>query len=138
MGMTYEMAVRECSNHGENLIQIDQLDEALELLNNSRLNSNIRLDAISNETCFKDQQGMDVDLESHGFGLNISQPVMDFGLSADGMNGSISLVRDNEVLVTVCQIPKGVEENDIEVPGVIYEGVGLFNLLYLLAKIIQI
>ena len=46
----------------------------MEAFEASHLNSGIRLDAVSNKTCFVDQNGMAVDPQDHGFNVSIGAP----------------------------------------------------------------
>ena len=113
MGYGYQQAIDKCVLNGEVLIKIANLQEALDLYYSSPLNLGFRLDAVSNETCFKDQMGQDVDPEQHGFSNDIMQPESFFGLSADE-GGQISLVNDSDVLLTVWQFSDGEDEVDHE------------------------
>ena len=101
----YEDALAGCTREGESLIKIDHLPAALLAYQNSDLPNGIRLDAVANETCFKDQQGNTVDLESQTFALDILLPDQTFGLAADERDGVLSPAVEDEVLSTVCQFP---------------------------------
>ena len=116
MGYAYEQAIEECAINGEELIKLDNFHEALDLYNSSPLNSGTRLDAVSNETCFKDQLGEVVDPVQHGFDVDIMLPENVYGLSVDD-DGNISMVNaSSDVLMTVCQFGEGgntgMEEDD--------------------------
>ena len=74
-GLGYEQALLDCSQQpGQNLIQVSSLANAMEAFEASHLNSGIRIDAVSNKTCFVDQNGMAVDPQDHGFNVSIGAP----------------------------------------------------------------
>ena len=71
----YEEALLDCSKQqGQNLIQISQLARAIKAFESSILNTGIRIDALSNKSCFVDQQGVAVDPVDHGFNVSIARP----------------------------------------------------------------
>ena len=125
MGYAYEQAIEECAMNGEELIKLENFQEALDLYNSSLLNSGTRLDAVSNETCFKDQLGEVVDPEQHGFDIDIMLPENIYGLSVDD-DGIISMVNaSDDVLMTVCQFgdienggDNGMNVEEVIIPNV--------------------
>ena len=101
----YDEALETCSNHGETLVQINSLVAAMDAFEQSELSSGLRIDAISNETCFKDQQGNEIDLSAYPFALDIPLPQQSLGIAVDESNGSLSPAYEGKVLTTVCQFP---------------------------------
>ena len=65
----------DCSQQpGQNLVQLSELANAMEAFESSHLNAGIRIDAVSNKTCFVDQEGVAVDPLDHGFNVSIAGP----------------------------------------------------------------
>ena len=106
--MNYDDALADCSSReGESLVSVENVENAIDALQSSPLAEGIRLNAVSNEVCFQDQDGERVDLESRGFNMELPEPEGVYGLSANADSGDISMAAVDAVLATVCQINLG-------------------------------
>ena len=106
---TYDQAQEECASRGENLVSPNNVILAVEMFRDTNLGK-ARLDAVANDTCFRDGDGEKLDLdEIFGDGYSLQLPTAkssDFvlGFEIIGNENEAEIMEKDELMTTVCEV----------------------------------